>query len=39
MTVKYYELTLAENFSECQDLPTPDTPTFFSLLDEHLNYI
>lgn len=37
MTVKYSQLTLAENFSECQDLLTSDTPTFFSLLEEHIN--
>lgn len=37
MTVKYSQITLAENFSECQDLLTSDTPTFFSLLEEHIN--
>lgn len=37
MSVKYSQLTLAENFSECQDLLTSDTPTFFSLLEEHIN--
>lgn len=36
MTVKYSQLTIAENFSECQDLLTSDTPTFFSLLEEHI---
>lgn len=37
MTIKYYQLTLAENFNECQDLLVSDTPTFFSLLEEHIN--
>jgi hypothetical protein len=37
MTVKYSQLTLAENFSECQDLRISDTPTFFSLLEEQIN--
>lgn len=37
MSIKYSQLTLAESFSECQDLLTSDTPTFFSLLEEHIN--
>ncbi|WP_326906634.1 transposase [Sedimentibacter sp. MB31-C6] len=37
MSIKYSQLTLAENFSECQDLLTSDTSTFFSLLEEHIN--
>lgn len=37
MSIKYSQLTLAENFSECQDLLTSDIPTFFSLLEEHIN--
>ncbi len=37
MAVKYSQLTLAENFSECQDLLVSDTPTFFSLLEEHID--
>ena len=37
MSIKYSQLTLAENFSECQDLLISDTPTFFSLLEEQIN--
>ena len=37
MSFKYSQLTLAEHFSECQDLLTSDTPTFFSLLEEQID--
>ena len=37
MSIKPSQLTLAENFNECQDLLTSDVPTFFSLLEEHIN--
>jgi len=37
MATKYSQLTLAENFNECQDIMESDTPTFFSLLEEHIN--
>lgn len=40
MSIKYSQLTLvtlAENFIECQDILTSDTPTFFSLLEEQIN--
>lgn len=37
MSIKSSQLTLAESFIECQDLLTSDTPTFFSLLEEHIN--
>ncbi len=37
MSTKYSQLTLAENFNECQDIMESDTPTFFSLLEEHIN--
>lgn len=37
MSTKYSQLTLAENFNECQDIMVSDTPTFFSLLEEHIN--
>lgn len=37
MTVKYSQLILAENFNECQDILASDTPTFFSLLEQHIN--
>ena len=37
MSIKPSQLTLAENFNECQDLLTSDVPTIFSLLEEHIN--
>lgn len=37
MTFKHSQLTLAENFSECQDLFVSDTPAFFELLEEHID--
>lgn len=37
MSTKYSQLTLAENFNECQDIMESDTPTFFALLEEHIN--
>ena len=37
MSIKYLQLTPAECFNECQDLLISDTPTFFSLLEKHIN--
>lgn len=37
MTIKYSQLTLAESSNECQYLLVSDTPTFFSLLEEHID--
>ena len=37
MSAKFHQISLKETFSECQDLFTDDAPSFFQLLDEHLD--
>ena len=37
MTIKYSQQSFAEIFNECQDMMVSDTPSFFSLLEEHIN--
>ncbi|MEG0810828.1 MAG: hypothetical protein RSD63_03660 [Eubacterium sp.] len=38
MTVHYHQLSLAETFKECQELLVDNTPSFFLLLKEHLDF-
>lgn len=37
MAIKYSQLSFAETFNECKDIMLSDTPTFFSLLKEHID--
>lgn len=37
MTVKYHQLSLKESFSDCQDMFINDTPSFFQLLEMHID--
>lgn len=37
MSTKYSQLNFAETFNECHDMLISDTPTFFSLLEEHID--
>ena len=37
MTTKHHQLSLNKIFTDCQDSYIDDAPTFFTLLDEHLN--
>lgn len=37
MSTKYHQISLKETFSDCQDLFIDDAPSFFQLLDEHLD--
>lgn len=37
MSTKYQQISLKETFSQCQDMFIDDTPSFFQLLDEHLD--
>ena len=37
MSAKFHQISLKETFSECQDLLIDDAPSFFQLLDEHLD--
>ena len=37
MSAKFHQISLKETFSECQDLFIDDAPSFFQLLDEHLD--
>ena len=37
MATKYRQISLKDTFSDCQDLFMDDTPSFFQLLDEHLD--
>lgn len=33
-----FQLSLADVYKNCQDLMVSDKPTFFSLLEEHLDF-
>lgn len=37
MATKYHQLSLKDTFSNCQDLLFDDTPSFFQLLEEHID--
>ena len=37
MAAKYRQISLNDTFSDCQDMFMEDTPSFFQLLDEHLD--
>ena len=37
MTTKCLQLSLSDFYKECRDLFVSDTPTFFSLLKEHID--
>lgn len=37
MSTQYHQISLKEIFSECQDMFTSDVPSFFKLLEEHLD--
>lgn len=37
MAAKYRQISLKDTFSDCQDMFTDDTPSFFQLLDEHFD--
>lgn len=37
MTVKYHQISLKDSFSDCQDIFVNNTPTFFQLLDNHID--
>lgn len=37
MSTKFHQLSLKETFSQCQDMFIDDAPSFFQLLDEHLD--
>lgn len=37
MATKYHQISLKENFSDCQDMFIDDTPSFFQLLEEHFD--
>lgn len=37
MTIKYHQITLKETFSDCQDMFMDDVPSFFQLLEQHLD--
>lgn len=37
MAVKYSQLSLADFYQECKEMLVSDTPTFFSLLREHID--
>ena len=37
MTTKYHQITLKETFSDCQDRFFDDIPSFFWLLEEHID--
>jgi hypothetical protein len=37
MAIKYSQLSFKDTFAECQDLFIDDTPTFFNLLQEHVD--
>lgn len=37
MATKYHQISFKETFSECQDLFFDDVPSFFQLLDQHLD--
>lgn len=37
MAIKYRQLSLKDTFSDCQDLFTEDSPSFFQLLNEHFD--
>lgn len=36
MAAKYHQISLKETFSDCQDMFLDDTPSFFQLLNQHL---
>lgn len=37
MATKYHQLSFKDSFSDCQDLFMDNTPSFFQLLDEHID--
>ncbi len=37
MALKYHQISLKDTFSDCQDMFIDDTPSFFQLLEEHLD--
>ena len=37
MATKYHQISLKETFSDCQDQFFDDTPSFFQLLEEHID--
>jgi hypothetical protein len=37
MTTKYHQVSLKETFSECQDMFVNDVPSFFHLLETHMD--
>lgn len=37
MATKYHQLSLADSFKDCKDMVVSDTPSFFHLLEEHLD--
>jgi hypothetical protein len=37
MPTKYHQISLKDSFSECQDIFVNDTPSFFQLLDAHMD--
>lgn len=37
MSTKFHQISLKDTFSECQDLFIDDAPSFFQLLDDHLD--
>ena len=37
MTIKYHQITLKDTFSDCSDMFMDDVPSFFQLLEQHLD--
>ena len=37
MTIKYRQISLKDTFTDCQDMFTDDAPSFFQLLEEHVD--
>ena len=37
MTVKFHPFSLKKTFSNCQDIFFDDTPSFFQLLEQHVD--
>lgn len=37
MAIKYHQISLKETFSDCRDMFTDDTPSFFQLLEQHFD--
>ena len=37
MAIKFHQITLKETFSDCQDMFMDDVPSFFQLLEQHLD--